>query len=133
LSPDYDFIISNPPFFESDLRSPDDKKNRAKHNETLTLDELIVVVRKHLKRTGLFSILLPYHRSEYFENLATANEFFLREKLMIRQTPNHQPFRNILLYGFQKSKSVLSKELTIKNENGIYTAEFLGLMSDYYG
>jgi tRNA1Val (adenine37-N6)-methyltransferase len=133
LSPDYDFIISNPPFFESDLRSPDDKKNKAKHNETLTLDELIVVVRKHLKRTGLFSILLPYHRSEYFENLATANEFFLREKLMIRQTPNHQPFRSILLYGFQKSKSVVSKELTIKNENGIYTAEFLGLMSDYYG
>jgi tRNA1Val (adenine37-N6)-methyltransferase len=132
LPSDYDFIISNPPFFESDLRSPDDKKNKAKHNETLTLDELIVVVRKHLKRTGLFSILLPYHRSQYFENLATANEFFLLEKLTIRQTPNHLPFRSTLLFGLQKSKPVVSKELTIKNDNGIYSPEFVDLMTDYY-
>ncbi|HLA59642.1 MAG TPA: methyltransferase [Puia sp.] len=133
LPSDYDFIISNPPFFESDLRSPVEKKNKAKHNETLTLDELIVVIRNHLKKTGSFSVLLPYHRSGYFENLATTNGFFLWEKLNVRQTPDHQPFRSICLFGFQKPETTNSKELIIKNENGKYTGEFLDLMFDYYG
>ena len=133
LPTDYDFIISNPPFFESDLRSPVEKKNKAKHNETLTLDELIVVISKHLKITGTFSILLPYHRNDYFENLAMTNGFFLREKLTVRQTATHQPFRSICLFGFQKPETMDSKELVIKNENGKYTREFVELMSDYYG
>jgi tRNA1Val (adenine37-N6)-methyltransferase len=129
----YDFIISNPPFFESDLRSPVGRKNKAKHNETLTLDELIVVLRSHLKITGAFSILLPSHRSDYFENLSMANGFFLWEKLTVRQTPAHLPFRSICLFGFQKSETIISKELVIKTENGKYTGEFVDLMSDYYG
>ena len=133
LPSDYDFIVSNPPFFESDLRSPMEKKNKAKHNETLTLDELIVVIRNHLKITGTFSILLPYHRTDYFENLATTNGFFLWKKLTVRQTPAHQPFRSICLFGFQKPDTPDSKELVIKNENGKYTREFGELMDDYYG
>jgi tRNA1Val (adenine37-N6)-methyltransferase len=132
LPSDYDFIISNPPFFESDLRSPVEKKNKAKHNETLTLDELIVVFRNHLKIAGTFSILLPWHRTDYFENLATANGFFLWEKLTVRQSPVHQPFRSICLFGFQNPETKDSKDLIIKNENGKYTSEFVDLMSDYY-
>jgi tRNA1Val (adenine37-N6)-methyltransferase len=132
LPRDYDFIISNPPFFESDLRSPVEKKNKAKHNETLTLDELMVVFRNHLNLRGTFSILLPWHRSGYFEKLAAKNDFFLLEKLTVRQTGAHQPFRSICLFGFQNPETTVSKELIIKNENGKYTGEFVDLMSDYY-
>jgi tRNA1Val (adenine37-N6)-methyltransferase len=133
LPPDYDFIICNPPFFESDLRSPVEKKNKAKHDETLSFDELIFVFKNHLKITGTFGILLPWHRTDYFEKLAMANEFFLWEKLTVRQTPAHQPFRSICLFGFQNPEGMNSKELIIKNEKGKYTGEFVDLMSDYYG
>jgi tRNA1Val (adenine37-N6)-methyltransferase len=133
LPADYDFIISNPPFFESDLRSPAEKKNKAKHNESLALDELIVVLRKQLKITGTFSILLPWHRTGYFEDLAMINGFFLYEKLTVRHTPAHQPFRSICLFGFQKPEAMVLKELVIKNENGNYTGEFTEIMNDYYG
>ena len=105
LPADYDFIITNPPFFESDLRSPMEKKNKAKHDESLTLDELIVVIRNQLKITGTFSILLPFHRNDYFEKLATANGFFLCEKLTVRQTPAHQPFRSICLFSLKKPET----------------------------
>jgi tRNA1Val (adenine37-N6)-methyltransferase len=129
---DYDFIISNPPFFESDLLSPVGKKNKAKHHETLALDELIVAIRRLLKSTGAFSILLPWHRDEYFAHLAMSGGFFLREKRIIRQTPAHPPFRSICLYGFQKPGIIDSEELIIKNDKGNYTKEFSDLMSDYY-
>jgi tRNA1Val (adenine37-N6)-methyltransferase len=130
---DYDFIITNPPFYESDLRSTAEKKNKAKHNESLTLYELLIAIRTHLKSTGAFSILLPFYRGDYFEKLAVSYGFFLRERLTVRQTPSHQPFRSICLFSFQKPVNPISNELDIRNEKGKYSTEFVELMSDYYG
>jgi len=60
-------------------------------------------------------------------------DFFLSEKLTVRQTPRHQPFRSICLFGFKEREKIDLKELVIKNEKGKYTREFVDLMSDYYG
>lgn len=128
----FDFIITNPPFYESDLRSPEPEKNKAKHAESLKLDELIVVILSCLHLNGAFSILLPFHRTDYFEKLAMENGFFLHEKLIIRQTPVHLPFRSIGLFRLQKPADVVAKELIIKDK-GKYSLEFADLMKAYYG
>jgi tRNA1Val (adenine37-N6)-methyltransferase len=157
----YDFIITNPPFYESDLRSPVTKKNKAKHDESLTLDQLLTIVSLNLHPGGSVSILLPFHRTEYFEKSAAERGFLLLEKLIIRQTPAHDPFRSILLMNYaksqthfpvkqypneksptrfpdslplnQKSPEPLSGELIIRDSHGKYTPEFSDLMQDYYG
>ena len=128
----YDFIISNPPFYESDLRSPEMKKNNARHSESLTLDELLSVIQSSLLEKGTFAILLPFTRTNYFETLASASGFFLHEKIIIRQTPKHVPFRTICLYKRQLAGNILTNELVIKEENGKYSAGFSELMRDYY-
>jgi tRNA1Val (adenine37-N6)-methyltransferase len=66
----YDFIISNPPFYEDSLQSSTDKKNIAKHSRELTLEELIKAIDANLKPTGSFGVLIPYNRSKYFEELS---------------------------------------------------------------
>ena len=128
----FDFIISNPPFFEDDLLSPNKEKSIAKHSTLLTLEELITTIDQNLKVSGSFGILLPYHRTEYFEELAIKNNFYLVEKLSVRQTPKHDFFRSILHF----SKNIDTKpdafELTIHNEHGNFTTEFAELMKDYY-
>jgi tRNA1Val (adenine37-N6)-methyltransferase len=127
----YDFIISNPPFFEDDLQSADKKKNVAKHNTTLTLKELLHNTERLLKASGFFAILLPYHRSTYFEEEATKINFHLTKKILIKQTPRHNYFRAILI--FSRNKLVTEQlALIIKNEDGNYTAEFINLLKDYY-
>jgi tRNA1Val (adenine37-N6)-methyltransferase len=128
----YDFIISNPPFFESDLRSPEKKKNMAKHDESLTLEQLIGIIRSCLNPQGSFSILLPFHRTDYFERLALVNAFFLIEKLTIRQTPDHVPFRSFCLFGNANPGKLLQNELSIKDESRNYSTAFRDLMNEYY-
>jgi tRNA1Val (adenine37-N6)-methyltransferase len=128
----YDFIITNPPFFESDLHSPVFKKNQVKHDVSLTLDILLNAISKNLKPDGHFSILLPHHRTAYFDNLAITNKFFLQKKLVVRQTPAHAPFRSICLYGYQKPSDVISEELNIKENDGKYSRGFTFIMRDYY-
>jgi tRNA1Val (adenine37-N6)-methyltransferase len=128
----YDFIITNPPFYESDLHSPEQKINKARHGESLTLEELISVIKRWLLPDGAFSILLPFHRSDYFEKLASMNGFFLREKLIIRQTPNHPPFRSIFLFANKKSEQPMLNELIIKDSEGKYCSNFTELLKDFY-
>ena len=51
----YDCIISNPPFFEDDLKSFSEGKNIAKHNNALTLAQLLTAINAHLAATGFFA------------------------------------------------------------------------------
>jgi tRNA1Val (adenine37-N6)-methyltransferase len=127
----YDCIISNPPFFEADLKSDDEKKNFAKHDTSLTLIDLLKIIDNHLTAEGFFALLLPYHRSNYFEEAAAQLNFHLTKKLLIKQTPKHNYFRVILIFCRNKSAAKQS-ELIIKNENGSYSYEFTKLLKDYY-
>lgn len=128
----YDFIITNPPFFENDLASATEGEQLAKHSKQLTLEELIGVISRNLEPHGAFGILLPYHRWEYFHQLATANGFSLVENLLVKQTPKHDYFRSILHYSRLKDQFNPSFELTIRNADNEYTEEFTELLKDYY-
>jgi tRNA1Val (adenine37-N6)-methyltransferase len=128
----YEFIISNPPFFESDLQSASDREQIAKHSKLLTLDELIRIIAGNLQPHGAFGILLPYHRWEYFDKLATHHNFSLLEKLAVKQSPRHAPFRAILHYARNQDHFAPTFDLTIQQIDGAYTPEFAALMKDYY-
>lgn len=128
----YDFIITNPPFFENDLASSADNEQVAKHSKHLTLEELVKAIDANLEPGGAFGILLPWHRWEYFDKLATQQGFFLTEKLFVKQTPRHNHFRAILHYSRSHQHLVPTFDLTIQQADGSYTGEFTELLKDYY-
>jgi tRNA1Val (adenine37-N6)-methyltransferase len=128
----YDFIISNPPFFENDLLSTDDREQIAKHSKHLTLEALLEVIASNLQPHGAFGILLPYHRWEEFNKLALQQNFSLTEKLIVRHTPKHATFRAILHYTRNQHSFAPDLELNIKDDNGGYTPGFVELLKDYY-
>ena len=126
----YDFIISNPPFFENDLKSADQLKNIALHSKALTLKELIQQIKFHLKPNGQFAVLLPFDKSEYFIDEAQQLGFYIQLTTHVKQTPKHAPFRSMMLFGTSPISSV-SKEIIIK-ENNEYTGDFRQLLTHYY-
>src|SRR5688572_11439929 len=73
----YDFIITNPPFYENDLPSELLSEQVAKHSKMLTLEQVIAAIDRNLNPGGSFGILLPYHRWEFFNGLAGQNNFHL--------------------------------------------------------
>ncbi len=127
----YDVIISNPPFYQNELPSTEKNKNIARHDEGLTLKDLITTIEKYISDTGIFSVLLPYQRIKFFEDLAEEKKFFLQEKLLIRQTPSHNFFRGILFFSNSKTDTK-TNDLIIKSAEGNYTNEFTELMKEYY-
>ena len=76
-------------------------------------------------------MLLPFHRVAYFKTLAAENSFYLKEELLIRQTPKHSYFRGMLFFGTKK-ESIITNELIIKDVDGNYKDQFNSLLKDYY-
>jgi tRNA1Val (adenine37-N6)-methyltransferase len=126
----FDLVISNPPFFENDLKSEDQKRNVALHGEELTFPELIAATRLQLNEKGMFAVLLSYHRTASFLNSAKNNQLFLCKQVLVKQTEKHNYFRSILLFR-QEETAIETSEIIIKKE-GKYSEEFIGLLKDYY-
>ncbi|HUP11147.1 MAG TPA: methyltransferase [Niastella sp.] len=128
----YDFIISNPPFFQNDLLSTHEGEQVAKHSKHLTLEALLEVIAANLQPHGAFGVLLPYHRWAEFHTLATQQQFFLAEKLTVRHSTKHAPFRSVLHYSRSQHSSAIDFDLNINRETGGYTPEFVELLKPYY-
>ncbi len=130
----YEIIISNPPFYENDLRSPSIGKNKAHHDESLLLTELISVIKKNLHPTGKFFLLLPYRRNNEIKKVFEESALRLISKIEVRPTTRHKPFR-IMLEGMHASEikeDGNTAEIVIKDEQNRYTQDFTELLKDYY-
>ena len=130
----YDSIISNPPFYEKELKGDDTKKNIAHHDGGLLLPELLDIIKKKLTPDGTFYLLLPYKRNEEVKKMLTQNELAIHQVVYIKQSVNHDYFR-IMLAGklkANKQAETIIDEISIKDDAGQYTLAFINLLKDYY-
>lgn len=126
----YDLIISNPPFFDNDLKSPHADRNLALHSSGLSIDQLVRIAKNLLAENGKFAVLLPFHRAEEAEQFSRDHGFFLEEKTLVKQTDKHAFFRVMLLFG---NGAVQPKTFELKiKQNDVYSPQFIELLRDYY-
>jgi tRNA1Val (adenine37-N6)-methyltransferase len=127
----YDLILSNPPFYENQLKSDKEGINLARHDDGLQLKDLFNEVMRLLDNDGKFFLLLPSNRKE--ECIKTALSFKLHPNALtdVKQTPNHKIFRT--MYCFTQNEQPITNEVIIIKENdNAYSQRFSALMKDYY-
>jgi len=131
---EFDLIISNPPFYENEIRSATDSKNVAHHSENLTLKELLVIIKDNLSKTGSFFLLLPYKRNEEIKKLLKDHELSILKILLVRQSVKHNYFRIMLKGKLSDQENIETEfnEMSIWDDSQQYTDEFKQLLKDYY-
>lgn len=126
----YNVIVSNPPFYENDLKGSARGKNIAHHDEGLKLPELLNLIARQLTADGVFFILLPQKRLVDLKPLMGNSSLFINEIASVHQTQNHDAFRIMLRGSFLESKPE-AYSIVIK-EGADYSAAFTRLLKDYY-
>jgi tRNA1Val (adenine37-N6)-methyltransferase len=131
----YDCIITNPPFFQADLRSPDAAKNLAHHASSLSFDELLISVDRLLTDSGSYYVLLPTSEAVVFSEKAEGLGWKMTRNLILSHDKNKKPFRHLMR--FQKKhlaeSQTAAQYLYIYEENGkIYHSAFKELLKDFY-
>jgi tRNA1Val (adenine37-N6)-methyltransferase len=130
----FDCIISNPPFYENELRSDNEKKNLAHHGNELKLEALLHFITKNLAEGGSFFLLLPYKRNEEIKKLFSNNQLHVASICFVRQSAKHEYFR-IMLKGncdTVKKEETEIDEISIWNDKQQYTQVFTELLKEYY-
>lgn len=127
----FNTIICNPPFFENQLKSNDAARNTAMHATTLTYEALATAIQKNLSENGNAFLLLPYYAIAIFEKELNSNCLFANHILQIKHSPTHEFFRAVLIIS-KKSFVKNTTEISIKNNDGKYSEDFVRLLKDYY-
>ena len=130
----FDCIVTNPPFFDSDLQSPHAAKNLASHGTALTWEELIQSVVELLNENGAYYVLIPALRAYTMQKLAAENGLLLTAEVVVMNAPKQKPFR--VMQKFIKTNAYIPQinrtQFYIKKEDQTYTETFVQLLAPYY-
>jgi len=124
----FDVIISNPPFFENSLKSPETNRNISKHNDSLPLEDLIDAVNILLSENGRFGVILPSGMAEKLGKLALEKHLYVTKKTWICPTPTKKA--NRILTMFERKNTVCEKDRLVIRDDG-YTTEYHKLVEEY--
>ncbi|MBK7175360.1 MAG: methyltransferase [Bacteroidales bacterium] len=128
----YPFLISNPPFFNNSLKSPDPSRNTSRHDELLPVPELLKGVGSCLSENGIASFILPFSDYERWINSAADHGLFPYRACKV--VPRHgKPASRVMIEFKRHKREFLKMEtITIRELNGEYSAAYIELTRDFY-
>ncbi len=124
----FDFIISNPPYFEE---SNSLKDKIARQTVELNFDQLIIKTASLLSEKGIFSVILPFEAGHYFISKAKENKLFLNRKINIFGTENSTIKRLILEFSSQET-NLEEFPFIIEKSPRQYSDQYLELTKEFH-
>jgi tRNA1Val (adenine37-N6)-methyltransferase len=128
----YDLIICNPPFFINSLLSDKAERNLARHNLSLSFEDLLDVIKTNLNEEGYASILLPSAEHKIWKSLVAAKNWQINRELHIIPRAGQAANRVVSLCTHGQTTEITEEVLVIRDHTNHYTQEFRQLLSPFY-
>jgi len=127
----YDLIVSNPPFFRQSLKAPSPNRSLARHDDTLTWEQLVDLAGRQLTSDGRFALILPIESEGVFEALCWQRGLYLLRQCAVSTRMGAPPKR--LLMEFSRNQGLVEySTLTLHTVNLQRTEAFSILTADFY-
>ncbi|MBR1596025.1 MAG: methyltransferase [Phocaeicola sp.] len=127
----FDCIVSNPPYFRDNLKSPDQKRTMARHTDSLSYRELLKSVDSLLSGDGLFSVILPFHALDSFWSAAMEFNLYPCRQMQV-QTKFSSPIKRVMLELRRQYSSYTMEHLVLRDEWGRYSEAYRELTKEFY-
>lgn len=131
----YDSVVSNPPYFSNSLKSPDNKRTTARHNDSLSIEELLISSSRVLKLEGRLSVVLPIQEGE--ELIKRSIKFGFQTTRVCSVFPtmlSEKPKRLLIELSLTQNKIERQESRLVieKEKRGDYTEDYIALTKDFY-
>lgn len=127
----YDLIVSNPPYFRNALRAPDEARNKARHADALSYEDLIKNSAQMLSSDGRFAVILPFESENEFEDICWQHQLYLSRYCSVLSVQGQPPKR--VLLEFSLSHTTIERTIfPIFTPEHKPTKIFSALTSDLY-
>ena len=127
----FDVIVSNPPYFIDSLGCPDQQRNSARHNDSLTYEDLLAGVAGLLAEDGTFTIVIPADVADRVKMIASAKRMQAVRQLNVITKPGGIPRRTLITFSFSNQKCIV-EELLTEVARHQYSKEYVALTREYY-
>lgn len=128
----YDLIVCNPPWFQNSLKPTDAARTMARHNDSLSLEELGAAAHWLLSRGGALNVILPIEQAMTFTAIATEHELHCHRMCTVRPTPTLPPKRQLLEFSNRPpEQDVCDQEIVIEVTRHLYSDEYSQLAKEF--
>ncbi|PID95299.1 MAG: SAM-dependent methyltransferase [Bacteroidetes bacterium] len=127
----FDHIVSNPPFFSHALKSNNETRNLARHNDNLTPEALAYHTHRLLTPEGTATFILPSDNISPYKQAFEQEALFPSHIITIRPKPHKNPNRIILQLKKRKGKT-RTTSFTVRATDGRYSQEYHQLTKDFH-
>ncbi len=124
-------IVSNPPFFADSLKCGTDDRTTARHEGSLSFDNLIKLSAGALDCCGMLAFISPADREKDIDFAAVMHRMYVARKTFVRTVPGKSPKRILWLLSKPLCETRVDS-LQIRNESGEYSNDYINLTKDFY-
>ncbi len=128
----YDLVVSNPPYYSSDVKPINEKKVMARHVSTLSYKDLLISAKIMMKDDARLALVLPYYESRNFIKEAESHGFYLQKEFLISPIDGKEPNRVNMQFVLTEVEDIEQEVFTIRNKDYSYTDEYKNFLKDYY-
>ena len=128
----YNLIICNPPFFTNSLKAPDNKRNLARHNDSLPVEDLLESTSKMLTEDGEAVFIIPANALGNWKHEAAKHQLFPDKLTWVKSSPTHSPHRAMVMFSRKNQNSIPEDEICIYSSEKIHSQEYRKLTKDFY-
>ena len=128
----YDLIVCNPPFFTASTKTPSRGRTLARHDTSLSLEELFKGCISLMKQSTILSLVLPVQKEEQVLALIYKNHLSCSRLTRVIPSPG-KPAKRLLLEISSTSGNPIQNNLTIEaGKRHNYTEAYLNLVKEFY-
>lgn len=128
----FDLIVSNPPFYDTTLTSPDPLRTAARHTGGLTHEELLLLSAGLLSDTGVFSLIVPSESEKSILRLAERSRLHLLRLTRVYTRASSGPRRILASFGRYQIPHPVEDTLMLTDAEGARSPEHKALTQDFY-
>ena len=126
----YDLIVSNPPFYEGDLRPASSNRSLARHSTDLRHLDLLEIAGQLLSPGGRIALVLPAREGERLLKEVGEAGFYCNRICEVQATLN-KPVSRLLMEFCERKEQREREHLLVEGEHGL-TAAFTSLTEAFY-
>lgn len=127
----FDYIISNPPYFDSGIVNPESVRLRARHQDDLSPTILLEKGVDLLSESGKIGLVIPNNQGEELIQKARGYGLYLQRLLKMRGREGREFKRFFLEFGKEMRKKDIGT-LSIEYADGSFTKDYISLCKDFY-
>ncbi|MCD7937942.1 MAG: methyltransferase [Tannerellaceae bacterium] len=128
----YDLIVSNPPYFRDSLKGPNNQRNKARHDDGLSLNILLSKSSSFLTSNGRIALILPIDKQEELYSLTGKYGLYPVRQTVVYPTPDSSPKRILAEFSPIPLQTFKTDQLFIEISRHQYTPEYIELTKEFY-